>query len=216
LPVAIESFLSQDWPDKELVVVDDGRTPARDLVEQVSGAIYIRLEKKLLLGAKRNLCCEVATGQVIAHLDDDDWSAPDRITDQVGLLTRFERALVGYSSVFVWDVVARKSFLYGIGTLDTFGTSQCYRREWWEKHPFLNLRVNEDLAFTNTARDCGEVVAAVQHPAKIVIRVHRSQTIKYGPDGYRPVPRQSLPSGFFDAIGEPENQDQGENGKCEN
>ena len=44
---------------------------------------YFCLPKRLTIGAKRNLACSLAHGDYIAHLDSDDRSAPDRLTDQM-------------------------------------------------------------------------------------------------------------------------------------
>ena len=45
----------------------------------VAGIDYHRLEQRTVLGAKRNLACELAAGLLIAHWDDDDWQAPRRL-----------------------------------------------------------------------------------------------------------------------------------------
>ena len=82
IPVALKCFLSQDWPDKELVVIDDGAAKVGELVKQlVPDAVYIYLAKKQVIGVKRNLACEAAGGEVICHFDDDDWSAAARVSD---------------------------------------------------------------------------------------------------------------------------------------
>ena len=38
------------------------------------------------IGAKRNIACELAQGEVIAHWDDDDWMAPAWLGSQVETL----------------------------------------------------------------------------------------------------------------------------------
>jgi glycosyltransferase involved in cell wall biosynthesis len=76
IPVALKRYLSQDWPDIELVVIDDGAVKVGGLVKQlVPDAVYIYLAEKQTIGTKRNLACEAARGAVICHFDDDDWSA---------------------------------------------------------------------------------------------------------------------------------------------
>ena len=73
---AIEYFLRQDYPAKELIILDDGDDPIGDLVPDHPGISYHRLDRRTVLGAKRNLACELAAGDLIAHWDDDDWQAP--------------------------------------------------------------------------------------------------------------------------------------------
>src|SRR5215213_744350 len=84
---AIEQFLRQDYPRRELIVVDDGADAVRDLVpglgadpgSETPRIRYLRLESRRTLGGKRNLACREAQGAVIVHWDDDDWMAPWRL-----------------------------------------------------------------------------------------------------------------------------------------
>ncbi len=86
IPQAIRYFLSQDYERKELIVVDYGTDPVRDLIPTDDHIRYIRLDRKLTVGAKRNLACEQAHGEIIAHWDDDDWMADRRLSYQAGYL----------------------------------------------------------------------------------------------------------------------------------
>jgi O-antigen biosynthesis protein len=84
VPLAVRNFLAQDYPNRELVVIDDGSEPVADLVENVPRVRYFRLPGRVTIGEKRNLACELAAGSLIAHWDDDDWYAPRRLSYQVG------------------------------------------------------------------------------------------------------------------------------------
>jgi len=57
LPHAIHYFLRQDYPNKELLIVDDGADAVGDLIPADPRIRYIRLPQKITLGAKLNLCC---------------------------------------------------------------------------------------------------------------------------------------------------------------
>src|SRR5207245_5280294 len=84
---AIAYFSKQDYPNRELVILDDGEEPAEELVPDDPRIHYRRLDRPLALGPKRNLACEMASGELLAHWDDDDWYAPWRLGYQVaGLL----------------------------------------------------------------------------------------------------------------------------------
>ena len=82
VPLAVRNFLAQDYPNRELVVIDDGSDPVADLVEGVPRVRYFRLPGRVTIGEKRNLACELAAGSLIAHWDDDDWYSPRRLSYQ--------------------------------------------------------------------------------------------------------------------------------------
>jgi len=54
LPLALESFGLQDYPAKELIVVDDGNDVVRDVVEGAAYVWYLRLPARVSIGEKRN------------------------------------------------------------------------------------------------------------------------------------------------------------------
>src|SRR4029453_14452637 len=79
---AVAHFLAQDCPERELIVVDDGDDAIGDLLPADEGIRSIRLDRRATIGAKRNIACEAASGEVIAHWDDDDWMAGWRVAFQ--------------------------------------------------------------------------------------------------------------------------------------
>jgi glycosyltransferase involved in cell wall biosynthesis len=75
---ATERFLRQDYPNKELIVVSDGEPPR---IEHPS-IRHIHLTSKTNMGKKRQIATGEAKGTIIAHWDDDDWYASNRLTTQ--------------------------------------------------------------------------------------------------------------------------------------
>src|ERR1700730_5261279 len=73
IPHAIDYFLRQTYAHRELIILDDGTDAIEDLVPSDRRIRYERLPKKITFGAKLNLGCELAKGELIAHFDDDDW-----------------------------------------------------------------------------------------------------------------------------------------------
>jgi glycosyltransferase involved in cell wall biosynthesis len=87
---AICCYKRQTYPDRELVVVDDGE---QDLLPVLSAVpdeelTYVQLEsdKNYTLGRLRNVALESANGQFMAQWDDDDWYHPERIETQAQVL----------------------------------------------------------------------------------------------------------------------------------
>ena len=55
-------FLRQDYAHRELIILDDGEDAVADLVPNMTRIRYVRLDRRLSLGAKRNLGCELSRG----------------------------------------------------------------------------------------------------------------------------------------------------------
>jgi hypothetical protein len=76
---AIESFLRQDYPDRELVVLND--CPTQRLTCDAPGVTVVNLPRRFRsLGEKRNAAIGLTTGEALLCWDDDDISLPWRIT----------------------------------------------------------------------------------------------------------------------------------------
>src|ERR1041385_539899 len=58
IPQALRCFLRQDYSNLELLVVDDGADPISDCLPENDRIRYLHLDRKLTIGAKRNLACE--------------------------------------------------------------------------------------------------------------------------------------------------------------
>ncbi len=150
VPRAIEYFLRQDYPNKELVILDDGSDPVEDLVPASPALRYQRLGQKTPLGAKRNLACEAARGNLLMHWDDDDWHAPGRITCQVTALLERQAEICGLREMLFYDPQSAQTWLYSYPAGQRpwlAGGSLLYTREFWRQSPFTPVDVGEDTRF---------------------------------------------------------------------
>ena len=104
---AIESVFSQDYPDVEVIVVDDGSTDGTaELAECFSGVRLIG-QRNQGPAAARNAAIAAARGELIALLDADDLMAPGRLRTQAGYLMSHPEAagVIGLQeNVFVGGV----------------------------------------------------------------------------------------------------------------
>ena len=158
LPKAIRSFQQQTFPRSELVILADGQDVRHLVPERDPRIRLIHLDGRPEIGAKRNYGCERATGEIIAHWDDDDYSAPGRLANQVERLLETGKAVTGFHSMRFTDGVRWWNYE---GTRNyALGTSLCYRRDWWNAHRFPVVQVGEDNQFVAAAYAAGELVTA--------------------------------------------------------
>jgi glycosyltransferase involved in cell wall biosynthesis len=149
---AVAYFLRQDWPARELVVVDDGEKPVDDLLPADSRITYLRLDGTRSVGAKRNLACATGRGELIAHWDDDDWIRADRLRLQVAELRRSGAAACGLGELLCYRPAAAEAWTYRPLAGDPpwlAGGTLLYRRDAWAAHPFPDVDVGEGDAFVS-------------------------------------------------------------------
>lgn len=94
---ALAGALAQDWPNIEVVVVDDcSRDGSAALVAEAIApeprARLVRHERNTGAAGARNTILAAARGDFIAFFDDDDESLPARVREQVRTLTDYEAA----------------------------------------------------------------------------------------------------------------------------
>ncbi len=149
VPLAIHYFLRQDYPNRELIVVDDGTDRVDDLMPDKPNVRYIRIDQKLSVGTKRNRAIEAARGELIAHWDDDDWSAPNRLRLQVDSLLTTGAGLCGLDKPVFYDPCQECVWQYRYSGRRPWvaGGTWLYRRALWEDRPFPEVNDGEDTRF---------------------------------------------------------------------
>lgn len=158
---AVECFRTQTYLNKALLVWDTSTemNPAKRLnvgqfAPDIQHAFYGpqdyaigALRNHAIQGGTSEVVCTVAVNKeltgpadIIVHFDDDDWSHPKRIAEQVALLQSSGADVVGYNEMLFWrtrGVEVGEAWLYsGPTTRQALGTSLCYWRKTWEARPF--------------------------------------------------------------------------------
>lgn len=117
-------FCAQDWPDKELVVVDDSPEPSPFFLALADArVVYHHARTRIPIGPKRDLLAKLARGDVIAHFDDDDYYAPDYLSWMQGELGDHDAVKAGgfyilsllHDAFAYWDVVEPAPYHYKMG-----------------------------------------------------------------------------------------------------
>jgi len=145
---AVQRFLRQDYPARELVIIDDGQEPVADRLPSDPRIRVLRRAPRLSVGAKRNLGAEHARGEILCHWDDDDWSADDWISRQVKALGN--NACTGLRELYFYDPRDARAWLYRYeddGRPWVAGGTLCYRKSLWQQHRFPETDVGEDTLF---------------------------------------------------------------------
>lgn len=92
LPQCLDSVFAQTRPPDEIIVVDDGSTDETpEVVSRYEGVCYLRQEHAGKAVAF-NTGFEVAKGDIICHLDADDWWFSNKIERLIYAFSRFPTA----------------------------------------------------------------------------------------------------------------------------
>jgi ADP-heptose:LPS heptosyltransferase/2-polyprenyl-3-methyl-5-hydroxy-6-metoxy-1,4-benzoquinol methylase len=173
VPQAIRYFLVQDYPNKELIIVDDGEEAVGDLVPEDEGIRYIRLPCKTILGEKRNCAVAQARGEIIVHWDDDDWSAPWRLRYQIEELATAGADICGLDRIFFYAPAEARAweYVYPAGQRPwVYGASLAYRKAFWTAHRFPQIGVGEDAKFVWA--DARAKIHVLKNPHFLIALIH--------------------------------------------
>ena len=154
IPYAINYFLKQNYPNKELVIIDDGKKSIVSLIPNDPRIRYLYTEPIGSIGLKRNLACEKARGEIIVHWDDDDWHAIDWISAEVYFLQESGADICGLQDTHFYSAIMNSFFTVFRQYSDSpnprnwvHGASMAYWKFFWEKHPFKDFHTGEDDDF---------------------------------------------------------------------
>ena len=98
--LALNNFVSQNYPQDKLewVIIDDGKESLSDLIPKDDDRIkYIKLEneKPMTISKKRNLGFQYSSGEIIIHMDDDDYYLPSSVLTRVKVLLNYKEKGIG-------------------------------------------------------------------------------------------------------------------------
>lgn len=157
---AIRCWQDQDWPSRELIIIEDGSEPmAERIVRELGDPRITYLWQPGSIGAKLNAGAGISTGQLLARWDDDDYHASWRLSYQAQALLLFHPAseICGIDRVIMLEVSTGQLWLYqhtpgGLSLNYLVGGTAVFRRETWESRPFPDISLGEDNAFLRDRR----------------------------------------------------------------
>jgi glycosyltransferase involved in cell wall biosynthesis len=192
IPSAIQQFLQQDYPAKELIIVDDGEHPIKKLVPNNPFISYYYTKEPVgSIGIKRNFACSKCRGEVIVHWDDDDWHANDWLSAEAYFLKVTDAHLTGMQHIMYYDAIIDKIYMVtrthsdGSDPLDwVHGSTLAYKKSFWQKNPFKDLAIGEDDDFiqnnagTLYIHDYRQGYVCILHPHNTVVRSFENKKFK--------------------------------------
>ena len=174
---AIRSFQQQTYSKRVLVILDTSEKvfDFAGIDDAKIRAAWSGFERDIghgrLCNSVNNMACP---SNIICHWDDDDWSHPDRISQQVKLLQSSDVDCVGYNEMLFWDETpghSSASWLYSSHTPTyCMGTSMMYWRRSWELQPFPALTKGSDTIWQAGLKR--KSVSAVQTEPMMIASVH--------------------------------------------
>ena len=194
LPLALESYNSQNYPELELLVIDDCEyDPIEDMLVNVLNARYLWHSSKNL-SQKRNFGIQQAQGEIIVHFDSDDWSGAERISEQVRLLQLASFTAVGYSSAFWYDI-QRELTTYC--TCGVWGATLAYYRDYALENPWNEeVDVCEDIWFLNPLRILGQLGDMAGGENFVALAHGNNAQRPFGQRGWKILLNTKLPNEF--------------------
>lgn len=150
----LRNFFRQDYSldNMELIIGDDSIKSYEELIPKHKNIIYKHLEK-MSIGKKRNILCEMAKGDLIVFMDDDDFYPIDKVSHVVDNLWESNYMVSGSSIMHVYYICYDKIFRYGPynernGKIyhTTCGTMS-FKKEYFKNHKFPDVSSSEERLF---------------------------------------------------------------------
>jgi hypothetical protein len=176
---AVLCFLEQTYLDAHLLIYDTGVVPYEQYMGHPSiTVVYNPSSLGRKIGALRNEAIDMVNADIIMHWDSDDWSAPRRVRNQLGLLLDCD-AVHGFHNLlfldtrrqperWAWEYDYMK--LHGTrGRAHVVGSSLAYWRDTWKRTPFSESVTYEDPDWCKRVDVCA--TNGVEHPL-VIAEVH--------------------------------------------
>lgn len=142
IKAAVNSVLAQTVTDFEFIICDDGSAAEysnilSDVANMDSRIRMIHNPNNLGLAATLNRCLEVACGQFIARMDDDDICLPNRFREQLDFLNNNKEYMFVGSCI---DYIDDNSNVWGNRTVPAFPRREDFLYNSPYVHPTMMFR----------------------------------------------------------------------------
>lgn len=184
LPVALRCFAQQTYPNRELIVVDDGLDhPVEVASLPTEGARVLRVPPGTPLGVKLNHGVDAARGRLCMKMDDDDWYAPEYLATSVDALLESERRFCRPAVVFHMGFLffELKSWRIHRSTEQNApGATLLFAKSDWRRRPFRPVPTDEDAWFYRDQVRAGAVPLTIDALGTFIAIRHRGHRGTFG------------------------------------
>lgn len=148
LEESLHSFLQQDYPNKEMIIVND--YPEQKLkFEHPKVKIFNLYHTFSTIGDKENFATRLCNGEIVCQWDDDDIALPNHMSNVAKLMTDDYHLLHWATGIYY-----NGTEIENVGWIGNSGIA--FRKSVWEEiggHPIENA--GYDLTFVETIHKLG-------------------------------------------------------------
>lgn len=160
LPYLLYMFRYQDYPAerRELVILDDSPQSHQAIIDTLTqgnpgkyNIRYFHSPQRMALGKKRNQLNQLAVGEYIVCMDDDDYYPADKISYTITMMQRHRALISGSDQIAIWyshinRILKTRSF----GKKNILNGTFAYHRNYLKKHRYDDeCNLGEEQGFTD-------------------------------------------------------------------
>lgn len=145
LPILLDIFRRQTYPvnRRELVILDDSKESNQDLIDNFMkeypevNIVYKYSPEKIKLGKKRNMLNDMAKGDYIMYMDDDDYYCSDKIKYTITRLLGSKGSFSGSSEMYLYFTDTKLIYRFNrIAQNHSTAGTFCFHRDYLKDHKF--------------------------------------------------------------------------------
>lgn len=158
-----DNYHQQNYKNKELIIIlNNNQLNINQWVEYSKNFENVRiyqLDETTKLGECLNFAVEKSEGSYICKFDDDDYYAPNFITDLMTCFLFTDASIVGKTAHFVYFENVRKLYIFDRPKFNYVklmpGGAQIVKRDVFHNIKFANISLGEDGTFVNECNNRG-------------------------------------------------------------
>lgn len=145
LPILLDIFQRQTYPvsKRELIILDDSKESNQKIIDDFlilhpdHKIKYHYSQERLALGKKRNLLNQLAKGDYIMFMDDDDYYCSDKIKFTITRMLSQKATFSGSSEMYIYFTDTKLIYRFNkIAQNHSTAGTFCFHRDYLKTHKF--------------------------------------------------------------------------------